>query len=69
MHQNIGTYCLPVYLSTYKDYAVLCDVQHGFCPNENCHTQLIITVNDVAECSNKGGQCDVLDLDFIKAFD
>ena len=32
-------------------------------------TQLIITVNDFAECLNKGGQCDVLALDFSKAFD
>ena len=33
------------------------------------HTQLIITVNDFAECLNKGGQCDVLALDISKAFD
>ena len=29
-------------------------------------TQVIITVNDFAECLNKGGQCDVLALDFSK---
>ena len=29
----------------------------------------IITVNDFADCLNKGGQCDVLALDFSKAFD
>ena len=31
--------------------------------------QLISTVNDFAECLNKGGQCDILTLDFSKAFD
>ena len=30
---------------------------------------MIITVNDFADCLNKGGQCDVLFLDFSKAFD
>ena len=50
-------------------HAVLCDAQHGFRPNRSCDTQLIITVNDFADCLNKGGQCDVLALDFSKAFD
>ena len=31
--------------------------------------QLITAVNDFAECLNEGGQCDVLTLDFSKAFD
>ena len=34
-------------------YDVLCNAQHEFHP---CDTQLIITVNDFAECLNKGGQ-------------
>ena len=52
-----------------QSHAVLCDAQHGFRPNRSCDTQLITTVNDFAECLNKGGQCDVLTLDFSKAFD
>ena len=48
-----------------QSHAVLCDAQHGFRPNRSCDTQLIITVIDFAECLNKGGQCDVLTLDFI----
>ena len=36
-------------------YVVLCGAQHGFCPNRSCDTQLITTVNDFAECLNKGG--------------
>ena len=43
--------------------------QHGFCPNRCCDTQIITTINDFAECLNKGGQCDVLALNFSKAFD
>ena len=31
--------------------------------------KLISTINDFAECLNQGGQCDVLLLDFSKAFD
>ena len=50
-------------------HQVLCDEQHGFCPNRSCKTQLITTVNDFAECLNQEGQCDVLFLDFSKAFD
>ena len=50
-------------------YEVLCDEQHGFHTNRSCDTQLITAVNDFAECLNEGGQCDVLTLDFSKAFD
>ena len=50
-------------------YNVLCEEQHGFHPNRSCKTQLITTINDFAECLNQGGQCDVLALDFSKAFD
>ena len=37
--------------------------------NRSCDTQLIITVKDFAESLNQGSQCDVLTLDFSKAFD
>ena len=40
-----------------QSYDALCDVQHGFHPNRSCDTQLIITVNDFAECLNKGQAC------------
>ena len=54
------------HLETHK---VLCEEQHGFRPNRSCETQLISTINDFSECLNQGGQCDVLLLDFSKAFD
>ena len=59
-----------MYQNTYKvTQYVLCDAQHGFRPNRSCDTRLITTVNDFAECLNKGGQCNILTLDFSKTFD
>ena len=50
-------------------FNILCDEQHGFRNKRSCETQLITTVNDFAKCLNQKGQCDVLLLDFSKAFD
>ena len=50
-------------------HQVLCKEQHDFHPNKSCETQLISTINDFAEWLDQGGQCDVLLLDFSKAFD
>ena len=50
-------------------HGVLCDQKHGFRKNKHCETQLIATINDFAECLNQKGRCDVLFLDFSKAFD
>jgi len=47
---------------------VLCDEQHGFRHRRSCESQLISTIDDFASCPNDGGQCDVLFLDFGKAF-
>ena len=52
-----------------EHHHTLCDQQHGFRKRRSCETQLISTVNDLAECLNQRGQCDVLLLDFSKAFD
>ena len=41
----------------------------GFTQIEVGDTQLITIVNNFAECLNKEGQCNVLTLDFSKAFD
>ena len=35
----------------------------------SCESQPIATINDFAKCLNEKGQCDVLLLDFHKAFD
>ena len=50
-------------------HEVLCDGQHGFRQKQSCESQLITTINDFAKCLNEKGQCDVLLLDFRKAFD
>ena len=50
-------------------FNILCDEQHGFRNKRSCKTQLITTVNDFAKYLNQKGQCDVLLLDFSKAFD
>ena len=52
-----------------KRYNILCDEQHGFQQNRSCETQLIGTVNEIAENMNEGKQTDVILLDFAKAFD
>ena len=36
-------------------YGVLCDEQHGFRQKRSCVTQLIMTINDFAECLNQKG--------------
>jgi len=43
--------------------------QHGFRQHRSCETQLISAVHDFAQILNQQGQCDVLLLDFCKAFD
>jgi len=57
----------PVISKYLKLHHTLCDQQHGF------HKRRIKlqnpTVNEFAECQNQKGQCDVLLLDFSKAFD
>ena len=52
-----------------KKYNILCEEQHGFRMNRSCETQLIATVNDIAENLDTGKQTDVILLDFSKAFD
>ena len=48
---------------------VLSDVQHGFRKARSCESQLIITVDDIAQNLDNGQQTDLILLDFSKAFD
>jgi len=52
-----------------KTHNILCEEQHEFQQNRSCETQLIATVNEIAENMNAGKQTDVILLDFAKAFD
>ena len=48
---------------------ILSEAQHGFRKQRSCESQLIITVQDLAESLNNGDQIDAVLLDFSKAFD
>ena len=50
-------------------YGILCDPQHGFCQKRSCETQLVSTLADFVNTVEEKGQCDVILLDFSKAFD
>ena len=58
-----------IYSEHLNNHQALRDEQHGFQQHRSCEIQLIITANDFAQCLNQQGQCDVLLLEFCKAFD
>ena len=43
--------------------------QHGFVPNGDCMTNLLLALEDWAEALEFGYDIDVIDTDFAKAFD
>ncbi|XP_056006833.1 uncharacterized protein LOC130050613 [Ostrea edulis] len=47
---------------------VLSTYQHGFRKKRSCQSQLIITIQELAEALNSGEQMDCILLDFSKAF-
>ena len=49
--------------------SIITDAQHGFHKKSSCGTQLILIVEDLAGEIDKGGQTDMIRLDFLKAFD
>ena len=51
------------------DHDILSDAQHGFRKRRSCDTQLILTINDLAQGIEDKGQTDLVLLDFAKAFD
>ena len=50
-------------------HGILIDAQHGFRKSRPCESQLIITVQDLANSLNRNEQIDGILLDFSKAFD
>ena len=48
---------------------ILCQQQHGFRKNHSCETQLISTLQDIAQNLDNKYQTDVIIMDFTKAFD
>ena len=47
----------------------LTNLQHGFRKQHGCETQLLTVVEDLAKGLDSGSQCDLVILDFQKAFD
>jgi len=58
-----------IYSQHLNAHGLLCEQQHGFQQNRSCETQLIATVNEIAENMDVGKQTEVILLDFAKAFD
>ena len=52
-----------------QTHHILSEEQHGFQAGKSCETQLILTINDFANCLNNNEQIDAIFLDFSKAFD
>ena len=52
-----------------EEKKILTDAQHGFRKRRSCESQLIITVDDLAQNIDNKSQTDVILLDFSKAFD
>ena len=48
---------------------ILIDFQHGFRHGRSCETQLILTVDEIAQALDQGKQIDCILLDIVKAFD
>ena len=48
---------------------ILCEEQHGFRERWCCESQLIVTIDDFAQCLNTKGLIHAIFLDFAKAFD
>jgi hypothetical protein len=56
-------------MSHFDRYNILTDKQHGFRSKRSCETQLVTTIQKIAQNLTSKGQVDVILLDFAKAFD
>ena len=52
-----------------EHHKIFSDCQHGFRQKRSCETQLIGFIDELARNMQKGGQTDVIVMDFSKAFD
>ena len=69
MLQNFRTHVVLIFLTHLQLNSVLCNAQHEFRRKHSCETQLIETIDNFASTLNKGGQTDIIALDFSNAFD
>ena len=56
-------------LSHLEQHKILTDCQHGFIARRSCETELLTLVHELAETVDRGGQMDLVILNFSKAFD
>jgi hypothetical protein len=56
-------------MSHFDRYNILTDKQHGFRNRRSCETQLVATIQKIAQNLTSKGQVDFILLDFAKAFD
>jgi hypothetical protein len=56
-------------MSHFDRYNILTDKQHEFRSKHSCETQLVTTIQKIAQNLISKGQVDVILLDFAKAFD
>ena len=57
---------IMTYLSQHN---LINDTQHGFLPKRSCQTNLLLYLELLTSCIDKGLDIDVLYLDFVNAFD
>jgi hypothetical protein len=59
-----------IYSSIFRQVRhVISDKQHGFLPGRSTTTNLMVLTNELSSVLDKGGQMDVIYMDFTKAFD
>ena len=56
-------------MSHFDQYNILTDKQHGFRRKRSCETQLVATIQKIAQNLISKGQVDIILLDSAKAFD
>jgi hypothetical protein len=56
-------------MSHFDRYNILTDKQHGFRSRRSCETQLVTTIQKIAQNLISKGQVDVILFDFTNAFD
>jgi len=77
---TLDLFHLPAYALNYQNIILYTQMYQNICKNMKFYmtTSMVFVpieavtptaVNDFDECLNKGGQCDVLTLDFSKVFD
>ena len=60
---------MDIIVAYMNNYYLYSDCQHGFSKHTSCVTQLLYVVEDLSDMFDNGDPCDIIYLDFKKAFD